>query len=63
MNELTEVLKTLSVQELHVSPYDCRVGFLAPWEHTGNLMVTLVATTPHELTQAILRMTGDVDNI
>lgn len=37
MTELLEVLKTLSIQELHLSPYEYRVDFLAPWEHSGAL--------------------------
>ena len=63
MNELIEVLKNLCLLELHVSPYECRVDFLAPWEHSGSLTITLVAATPQELTQAILRMTGGADDV
>lgn len=63
MNELLEVLKTLALQELHISPYEHTVTFWAPWETDGNTTITLVAKTPQELTQAVLRMTGGVDNI
>lgn len=63
MNELLEALKTLSIQELHISPYEHRVDFWAPWDTNGSTTVTLTAKTPQELTQAILRMTGGVDNV
>lgn len=63
MNELFEVLKNLTVRELSISPYEYRIDFIAPWEHRGSLTITLVAKTPQELTQAILRMTGGVDNV
>lgn len=45
------------------SPWEISATFHAPWNLDGNTVVTLVAATPQELTQAILRMTGDVDNI
>lgn len=63
MNELLEVLKTLPLQELHIAPWEISATFPAPWNLDGNTVVTLVAATPQELTQAILRMTGDVDNV
>lgn len=63
MNELLEVLKTLPLQELHVAPWELSVTFHAQWNMDGNTVVTLMAATPQELTQAILRMTGDVDNV
>lgn len=63
MNELLEALKTLSIQELHIDSHEFRVDFWAPWDTNGSTSVTLTAKTPQELTQAILRMTGDVDNI
>lgn len=63
MNELLEVLKTLPLQELHIAPWEISATFHAPWSLDGNTVVTLVAATPQELTQAILRMTGDVDDI
>lgn len=63
MNELHEALRTLRIIELHISEYEYRVDFYAPWEHSGSLTVTLVSATPQELTQAILRMTGGADNV
>jgi hypothetical protein len=63
MNELLEVLKTLPLQELHVAPWELSVTFHAPWNMDGNTVVSLMAATPQELTQAILRMTGGVDDI
>jgi hypothetical protein len=63
MNELLEVLKTLPLRELHVAPWELSVTFHAPWNMDGNTVVTLMAATPQELTQAILRMTGEVDDI
>ncbi len=63
MKELLEVLKTLPLQELHVAPWELSVTFHAPWNMDGNTVVTLMAATPQELTQAILRMTGEVDDI
>lgn len=63
MNELLEVLKTLRLTEVHLSIYECSIDFYAPWDANGTTTVTLVAKTPQELTQAILRMTGGVDNV
>lgn len=63
MPELLEILKTLAIQELHIGQYEHSVTFWAPWETDGNTTITLVAKTPQELTQAILRMTGGVDNV
>jgi hypothetical protein len=63
MNELLEALKTLSVRELHVSPFDLSVDFMAPWPGYEGVIVTLDAKTPQELTQAILRMPGGADNV
>ncbi len=63
MNELLEVLKTLPLQELHIAPWELSVTFHAPWNMDSNTVVTLMAATPQELTQAILRMTGETDDI
>ncbi len=59
MNELLEVLKNLRLIEVHISEDEYRVVFLSVRYNDG-AAVTPTAETPQELTQAILRMTGEV---
>ena len=63
MNELLDALKTISLVEINFSIYEYRVVMYAPWGVSQGTTVSLTAKTPQEMTQEILRMTGEANNV